>query len=94
MKNNASIKKLCLPQEIAHKAIPLYVLTIVHEWIFQLWTREADSIKVLQHLSRASRIHYIAQTQIQHPVQERKYVRSWFLHCKNNRQAVFLSCIR
>jgi len=35
--------------------------TVVHEWIFNFWTRKPDCSKIFEHQSRVSRVDDITQ---------------------------------
>lgn len=46
------------------------VHTVIHEWILQLWTWEANGSEVINHVPCGSCVHYITKTQVRHTIQE------------------------
>jgi len=54
--------------------IVLFVLTVIHQWVFQLWARKSNGPKVIQHKSRAASINNISQAQIGHTIQKWKHI--------------------
>ena len=60
--------------------IVLFVLTVIHQWVFQLWARKSNGPKVIQHKSRATSINNISQAEIGHTIQKWKHVRPWLFH--------------
>ena len=64
----------------AFKYIVLFVLTVIHQWVFQLWARKSNGPKVIQHKSRATSINNISQAEIRHTIQKWKHVRPWLFH--------------
>ena len=62
---------------------------IEHERIFQLWTRESQMAKIIEHHASGAGINDVSQTKISHPVQEREDIRTGFL-CAQHDNAVVL----
>lgn len=55
-------------------------LTIIHERILHLGTGKSDVAEIVQHMTGASCVDELAQTEVGDPIQERENVRARLRH--------------
>ncbi len=68
-------------------------LTVVHEGVLQLRTREPNRSEVVEHPPRRSGVYEDAEAEVRDAVQEREDVRARLLHREHDRAAVLLRVV-